>query len=637
MASSHDNKGSVAPTLLVGLALVGILAVWIIYNQYINRSSRLNLNHNLPVSVFAIFLVLAAARSVWPRILSRNSMILVMSMMLAASYVPGDGLMSYLLGSWAMPIYFATPENQWDQFHPYLQNWVVPTSAEGIRWFHEGLPDGRRIPWDIWIRPLFGWASLGLAFVAVSLGLSSILRKQWVENEKLTYPMMIPIQILVGDRKELMTASSGKIPLFWVGFAISFGILGWNVLTFFNEYLPDIDLRQGWVKLVKNGINVYTSQLNLLTLGLSYFASVEILVSTIVFFIIKHIEIIIAARIGYVVPVGGGASHPGASSPLISWQTAGAFMVYVAWSMWNARDRLRDAVSEARHNRPRGAQDFLSSRTSILLILIGITFSVCWLVAAGFQPSVAFVIVIAVLITYVGVSKMIAELGLPYLGSPLGAEGFAVAAFGTSSMTPASILLLSITKNLEGYSSGMVMSHLTMVQKIRGSLDPRRLLVGILAALLLAYLLSMVYTIWLGYGHGAYNFSSYTYSYYARRSYQRVVFRLGNPWAFDVHRMTILAVGGTVMAALMGLRYKVSWFRLNPVGLAIPLIPHQFSTFVVALLIKTILLRVGGMHTFHRGIPFFVGLVAGYASGVAFSSMIDLLFFPGTGHGVHWW
>jgi hypothetical protein len=497
-------------------------------------------------------------------------------MMLASSYIPGDGLMSYLLGSWSMPLYFATPENQWDQFHPYLKDWIVPLQPDGVRWFHEGLPDFRVLPWDIWIRPIFGWASLGVAFVAASM-----------------------------------------------------------VLTFFNEYLPDIDLNHGWVRLTGGGINVYTSQINLLTLGLSYFTSIEVLMSATVFFILKHIEIIIAARVGYTVPLGGGATHPGSASPLVSWQTVGAFFVYVAYSIWNARQHLRKTVRYAIENRPREREDFLSSRTAILLVIGGIAFLLCWLVSAGFEVHIAILLVFAVLVTYVGLSKMMAELGLPYLGSPLSAEAFAVATIGTSAMSPASVLMLSFTKNLKGYSSGMAMSHFTMLQKIRGQLDVRRLLVGVLLALVLAYLLSMFYTIWLGYQGGAYNFSSYTY--YARRSYQRVVFRMANPWPFDVHRLTIMTVGGAVMAILMGMRYKLPWFRLNPVGLAIPLIPHQLSTFVVAWVIKTVMLRIGGMHTFQRGIPFFVGLIAGYASGVALSCGVDFFFFPGSGHGVHWW
>ena len=458
-----------------------------------------------------------------------------------------------------------------------------------------------------------------------------------MENEKLTYPMMVPLQILAGDRQNLLKASSGRFPLFWVGFAISFGVLAWNIPTFFNDQIPRIDLNSGWMQLVSGGINVFTKQINLLTLGLSYFASVEILVSTIVFFVAKHFEIIVATRIGYTLPVGGGANHPGASSALISWQTAGAFLVYVAWAVWNARDRIHQVIDEARRNRPRQDPELVSSRGAIQLIVGGITYGVLWLIAAGVDTFMAATFVFALMVSYIGISKMSAELGLPYLQSPFGSEAFTVATVGTASMRPASILMLTYTRNFEGYNSGMVMSHLTMLQRIRGRLNPTHLLVGVLLALATTYLLSILYTIWLGYENGAYNFSSYTYTYYARRSYHRVVFRMNNHWPLDIDRLSILAIGGVAMAAMMAMRFKLPWWRLNPIGFAVPLVPHQFSTFFIAWAIKASLLRMGGMNAFQRGIPLFVGLVAGYAAGVALSSVVDLLFFPGSGHSVHWW
>ncbi len=631
-----ESAYATASTLVIGLGLVVFMALWIIYNQYILRSSRLNLNHNLPVAVMALFLLLVAIRSLRPTWINRNRLILLTSMILGASYIPGDGLMSHVMGSWAMPVYFATPENQWETFHPYLKPWIVPLEAQGVRWFHEGLPDQRDLPWGLWFRPLVGWASVGLAMIAASIGLSSLFRKQWIENEKLTYPMMIPLQILAGDRQNLIR-SSGKIPLFWVGFAVSFGVIAWNIVTFFNDQIPKIELNHGWMQLVSGGMNVFTKQINFLTLGLSYFASVEVLVSTIVFFIIKHAEIMVANRIGYTLPIAGGANHPGSSSALISWQTAGAFLVYVAWAVWTARDHIRSAFSDAIHNRPRQDPELLTSRAAFALILLGVTYVMLWLVAADVELIVAASILLALLVSYVGISKMSAEVGLPYLGSPLGAEAFTVAAVGTAAMRPASVLMLTYSRNFEGYNSGMIMSQLTVLQRLRGNLNPAHLLVGVLGALAAAYLVSMLYVIWMGYETGAYNFNSYTYTYYARQSYHRVVFRFNNHWPVDLHRLAILAIGGVAMAGMMGMRFKFPWWRLNSIGFAIPLLPHQFSTFVIAWLIKTTLLRTGGMEAFQRGIPFFVGLFSGHAAGVAASSLVDFIFFPRSGHAVHWW
>ena len=112
---------------------------------------------------------------------------------------------------------------------------------------------------------------------------------------------------------------------------------------------------------------------------------------------------------------------------------------------------------------------------------------------------------------------------------------------------------------------------------------------------------------------------------------------MNNHWPVDIDRLSILAIGGVAMAAMMAMRFKLPWWRLNPIGFAVPPVPHQFSTFFIAWAIKASLLRMGGMNAFQRGIPLFVGLVAGYAAGVALSSVVDLLFFPGSGHSVHWW
>jgi hypothetical protein len=54
LEEKNETGYTVATTIVVGLVLVGLMTVWIIYNQYIGRSSRLNLNHNLPVAVLAI-------------------------------------------------------------------------------------------------------------------------------------------------------------------------------------------------------------------------------------------------------------------------------------------------------------------------------------------------------------------------------------------------------------------------------------------------------------------------------------------------------------------------------------------------------------------------------------------------------
>ena len=58
-----------------------------------------------------------------------------------------------------------------------------------MTWFFEGLPPGQAVPWGEWILPLFWWLSFIGAAACVSICLAVLLRRQWVDHERLVYPL----------------------------------------------------------------------------------------------------------------------------------------------------------------------------------------------------------------------------------------------------------------------------------------------------------------------------------------------------------------------------------------------------------------------------------------------------------------
>ena len=66
-----------------------------------------------------------------------------------------------------------------------------------------------------------------------------ILRKQWVENERLVYPLISPVSDLIEgtDSEDLLTRLMQN-RLFWIGFAVGFGLLAWNMVWYFWEGWP---------------------------------------------------------------------------------------------------------------------------------------------------------------------------------------------------------------------------------------------------------------------------------------------------------------------------------------------------------------------------------------------------------------
>jgi hypothetical protein len=640
------SQGVSLRSVVLGMVLVAFLDIWVIYAEYILRSSRLSVSHHFPVSVFALLVLVVSISNLWSRLGRRGftsaELITILSMCLVGIVIPSNGLTSYLLGSLSAPYYFATPENSWGSFHPFMKSWMAPDDLRAMRWFFEGLPEGTAIPWQAWVSPLAWWGMLGAAFVVTSASLAVIFRRQWAQNERLIYPILSPALVLTRTDQEVgWLPGFTRSPLFWAGCAISFSTLAWNMLNYFEPVIPRIPVLGSWFSLARGFPYTFHTRINFFTVGFAYFANVGVLFSVWFFFVLSNLQMLIMDRVGYTIPLGGGASLPSESNPMVTWQTTGAFLAFVFWALWSSRQHLKDVLLKAigHADSVDDVGEAISYRASCVGLLVGSLFIVLWLHAAGMQVGVAVVLLLSLMIAYLGVAKMVAEIGLLYTPSTLAAEGFVVATMGTANMTPGSITVLAFSQNMVCYNKGMVMPPLVHVTRLSDHLTSGRgqLLLAAGSALVVSYTVSVVYTLWLGYVEGAFNFNAYPFSYYSRRIFDRVVYRLGNPWQIDPHRLMFLIIGFLTMAVMTLLRYRVSWWRLNPIGFALPRLTWQVFSLFVAWVCKALILRLGGVTLYRRSQPFFVGLLVGYALAVALSSGVDWYWFPGRGHTIHSW
>ena len=107
------------------------------------------------------------------------------------SGIPSSGLMRYLIPLLVSPFYFATAENDWaDLFHQHLPSWMVVSNPKAVSYFYEKLPDGEAIPWEAWLKPMLAWRAFALVFFFMIICWSVLLRKQWVEHERFSLPLL---------------------------------------------------------------------------------------------------------------------------------------------------------------------------------------------------------------------------------------------------------------------------------------------------------------------------------------------------------------------------------------------------------------------------------------------------------------
>ena len=211
--------------LVLGTLVVILIGVWSQYTLLIVNSSEITWSY-FPIAIgspFGFLLLLnLLARKLYRRVgLRPAELALILVMGLAATGLP-IFIMMYLIKMISMPYYLATAENRWEVFIvPYLPDWAVPgTEGNAMEWFFTGAPRGAQIPWGTWLGPFVWWLTLIWAVYLVSYCVVVILRAQWMERERLMFPVMeMPRQLLEEDEPRVLPPLM-RDWLFWIGASI---------------------------------------------------------------------------------------------------------------------------------------------------------------------------------------------------------------------------------------------------------------------------------------------------------------------------------------------------------------------------------------------------------------------------------
>jgi hypothetical protein len=625
-----------------GLVLALLVIVWNTYVEYIAHTARMNITH-FPVALFVPYTVLALCNAVARRLgatwaFTRAELLVMLAMGLVGAAVPAYGLTSYFLGMISIPYYLATPENQWTAyFHQYLPTWLIPSNdGDAMRWLFEGLPNpDMPIPWSVWTVPLMGWLSFITAIVVGSICFSVMLRKHWADNERLAYPLLHAATDLA-EAEDGNALLSNKI--FWVGAAIPFTILAWNMISYFNPGFPVIRLGHGWMSMGSYFPRIHV-RFNFYTVGFAYFANVDVLFSIWAFYLFYSSQVAMYRRVGISL-----SSKSGSGDATTSLQAGGAFIALILWGIWLARGHLKDVFKKAiDSNHPvDDSHELLSYRACVLGFAFSVVFLIFWLQAIGLAWMVAIVITFAIFLLYMGAARVIAETGVVYFSMPMTPNGVIPFLFGgPNALDGSSQTALRLIDSVRSQQKAMFMPPFVHAARIGDLIDEhkRRLLLGIGLTLVVGTATAIIYSLYLGYVHGAYNFNDFPFTRYPPRTYDGLVKALKGEEKWEPERYLFLLGGIATFSAVSIARYRFSWWPLAPIGMVVPPTHAVHSIFSIfcTWAIKSILLRIGGVDLYRRMRPLFLGLLVGHALGILVSFTIDQIWFPGQGHGTHSW
>ncbi len=344
--------------LILGTLCVIFMAWGGHWTRHIGHTTKMAQDH-LPWGVVVPFFIIAAIlnkviHKVRPQsVLTSTELLVIFGMANIGSALPSY-FMAHLISNIAAPYYYPTPENGWAiDLLPNMVKWAVVTDRQAVRWFFEGLPLGASIPWGAWAVPLFWRMSLVASVACFCYCTVAILRKQWVEHERLAFPLMaLPLHTTRPKESEeegFWTIGFLNRPLFWVGAAIgSFAIL-WNIIGgYFVPLFPEIPRDAGVIQFGTHFPPVQTRIYPLL-IGSVYFIDLDVSLTIWVFRLLITLEMGFLNRLG----VDLGPTHGAGNTLFENWNDLGALFLIIPWSLWMAREHLGAVFRKAIHGDTR--------------------------------------------------------------------------------------------------------------------------------------------------------------------------------------------------------------------------------------------------------------------------------------------
>ena len=534
-------------------------------------------------------------------------------------------------------MYYATPENRWlETFGPLMPTWLIPPDTHSsVTWMYVGRPPGESVVWGDWISAIFWNGSFAASMYCIQFALVALLRKHWVEHERLTFPIMqVPLEIIRPPEKGMWRPPWTRSRLFWIGFSVPFTFVMLQIGHWFWPGVPQIPTNLGNLSF---GLHYPNMPMRIFwpVIAVSFFANTEVIFSLWFFNLVGTLATGWMNRLG-LLATGTGQE--------MKWLNMGALMTMVVWFMWQARHHLGAAWRRAfRGGDEDDSREFLSYRTAWLVLGFGAMYMLFWLRTTGMAFGIAILLIVASQLIYLGIARLAFEAGVLHVNSPMHTCHMIADALGPASMSSGSLAGLSLVfwkfsnvKSLFLVSFG----HGAALSDTRSpAVDvPRRKLTGaVVPVVIITTLVAVWYTMYLGYSYGGFNFGDFVFSGSAQEPYKALYLWLTAPKEPDTSGVTFWSIGALLMGFFTWMRYLLPWWPLHPIGLAISFSFHistSFLSFLIAGSAKSLLMRLGGVRLYRQAIPAFIGLLIGSLAGGTIAFVVDYLYFPLSGHAV---
>ncbi len=553
---------------------------------------------------------------------------LVMSVVMA-----GQDSLQALFGVIGHPFYFATPENKWEElFFKYLPKWLFVSNREVLEAFYGGgaVPYLPKHLW-VWAKPLFYWGIYVMVLVFMLLCLNVLLRKQWTEAEKLSFPIIqLPLELARGG---------GEVPLFrnplmWIGFGIAFSLGALNGIHSLLPYVPRIPV-SAWDPRNDLGTYISTPPWNAIgwtplskypfAIGLAFFIPADLSFSCWFFYVLRKMLQVLGRATGWEGTMQG--------FPFFNEQASGAWLALAFVALWGTRSSLKEALKKALGRS--GMDDSgepLSYRTALLGFLAGWGVLIIFFHKAGMSFWAILVFFSIYFLLALAMTRVRAELGTPHEIYFVNPENIMGTLLGSKVIGARNATIMwslywwnrcyrtnPMPNQLEGFKMAEV-----------AQLNQRKVFWVILLSTFIGFLSAYFFNLLICYDDGAAGKCQSYILGFGRESFNNLTDWLNYGKKVEGDRITAFAVGLAFVILLRIARWHLWWWPFHPAGYALAVsfaMDYFWFSFFISWLLKVIILKAGGMKLHRRSIPFFLGLILGdYVIGSIWAILASFAF-----------
>lgn len=629
-----SKRGITARSVIIGLLLAAGHTCWIVYEETALGHFGVSLTSFMLVqSTLGLLFLLTILNSLLKRtvpawMLSPAEMMVVFCMTTISAVIAGFDLLQNLVPVLLWPFYYGGPDNQYAPFTRLMPRWFVPQNKAVIRQFFIGSQEFwgffRADVVRAWIVPMAFWGAFLFLLAATMLCLASIARRQWVDRERLSFPI---IDLPLAMARENTAGWMIRSPLFLIGFGVTALVMSMNCLSGLFPAVPRMQLnvvnvgRSAFVSPPWSGMNPIYIAWWPYAIGLCYLMPLDVSFSCWFFYVFIRLMCALGTAQGWREPNAGFSPD---QFPYFQNLTYGAWLGMFIVVMWGARSHLaqvwRTAIRRQKGSDGSDTQEPMPYRTAFFGAMAGFVLLVAIAIKSGLRPHLALLFFTIYFLAIIVMTRIYAQIAVPLFELAFFSTGSAMTGFtGTSALSRQDATILTsfhwFNRCYRQHPMGHELESFVFAEKLGQRARPMVWI--IIIALIAGIAVGLLTTLQIYYDRGAASAKVIG----AQVGVGWEAWNLLTTWTAGPHPPHASVIG-TVLAStgfvfLLALA-RNAWFGFpfHPLGYAFACsyaMEYIWAVVLVTWLIKALVVRYGGLKLYRRSLPLFFGIVLGDA------------------------